>query len=103
MDSIISNIMIAVAMLTLLATAVITALSVTHSLRVNKRPKVENGVPTRTISLSTIGLLLAIALPTLFIGSLTDMCIITALVLLTVASGLVTYGRIQTLKRVRNK
>lgn len=103
MDCIIANIIIAVALLTLLATATITVLSLVHSLRVNKRPKVENGVPTRSITLYTLGLLLAVALPTLLIGSMTDMCIITSIVLLTVASVLVVRGRINTLKRARNK
>ncbi len=101
MDSIIANIVIVVSALTLLAAAALTAYSVAHSLRVNKRPKMENGVPTRTIGIATIVMLLAVAIPTLLIGSVTDMCITTSLVLLVTAAGLVIYGRAKTLRRVR--
>lgn len=103
MDSIIANIIISLAALAVIAAAGVTAYSITHSLRTNKRPDAENGVPTRKITLATIGLLVAVCVPSILIGSLTDMCIITALTLLVVASGLVIYGRIQTLKRTRKR
>ena len=47
MDSIIANIIISLAALAVIAAAGVTAYSITHSLRTNKRPEAENGVPTR--------------------------------------------------------
>lgn len=102
MDSIIANIIISLVALAIMAATGLTAYSIAHSMRVNKRPDVENGVPTRKIALGTAGLLVVVCAVTLLAGSLTDMCIITALALLCVASALVIYGRIQTLKRVRS-
>lgn len=96
MDSIIADLFIVLCSVALLATAALTAYSVVRSLKANKRPKMENGVPVRMIGLATIGVMLAIALPTLLLGSLTDMCIITATAMLAIASIAVIYGRILT-------
>lgn len=103
MDSFIANTAIIVSLLTLLAAAGLTAYSVSRSMRLNKRSTEENGVPKRNITIGTVALLLIVALPSLVFGSVTDMCIITSLVLLTVAAALVIYGRVQTLKRVRKR
>jgi len=103
MDSIIANIMIGIAALTLLVAAAVTIRSVWHSLRVNKRATTENGIPTRNITLSTVALPIVIAIPTLLFTSLADACIITATVLLFTASALVTCGRLRTLSRIRRR
>lgn len=103
MDSVIANIIILISALALLAAVVITAYSVWHSVRMGKREKTENGVPTRNIMLGAVALPIVVALPTLLFGSLTDACIITSLVLLVVASALVVCGRIRTLSRIRRK
>ncbi|MBQ0073912.1 MAG: hypothetical protein KBT34_06935 [Prevotella sp.] len=94
MDSIIADIIIILSILALAATIGITLYSIFRSLKANKRPKMENGIPVRMIELCTVILLLAIALPSLLFGSLTDMCIITATVLLVIASTSIIYGRI---------
>ncbi len=91
-----ADIMIVLMALTLLATIGITGYSVYHSLQVNKRKKVENGVPVGLIGWCTLALLLVVALPCLIIGSFTDMCIITALVMLAVAAGTVIYSKLTT-------
>lgn len=98
MDGIIADILIIVSTLALLATVGVTAYSVIRSQRTNKRPKEENKVRVRMIGLSVVCLILAVSLPTLLFGSLTDMCIITSIVMLCIASIAVIYGRIQTVK-----
>lgn len=102
MDIIIANIFIVLCGITLLGAIALTAYSVWHSLKENRRPKVENGVPTRKIALATIGILLAIAFPTLLFGSFTDMCIITGGMMLLLASCAVIYSRIISITLRRN-
>ncbi len=103
MDSIIANIIIVISALTLLAAIVITTYSVWHSVRMDKREKTENGIPTRKIMLGVVALPLVVALPILLFASLTDACIVTTLVLLFVATVLVVCGRVRTLSRIRRK
>lgn len=98
MDSIIADIFIVIGIIVLLATVVVTGCSIVKSQKVNKRPKRENGVPLRMIGVCTLAGVLAVAIPTLLIGSFTDACIVTSLTLLTVASVAVIYGRILTLR-----
>ncbi len=103
MDGILVDIIIIIAGLTLVAITVLTICSVCHSLKVNKPQKEENGVPLRAIRLATVGFMMLLIVPTLIASSLTDMCIITALVMLCVASMLVLCGRIYTLSRSRRQ
>ncbi len=103
MDSIIANIIIVISVLALLAAVVITVYSVWHSVRVDKREKMENGIPTHNIMLGVVALTLVVALPTMLFASLTDACIVTSLVLLLVAAALVVCGRVRTLSRIRRK
>lgn len=103
MDSIIANIVIFIAALALLAAVGITVRSVWHSMRVNKRARVENGIPTRAIAIYTAALPVVVAVPTLLFASLADACIITGTVMIVVASVLVICGRIRTLNRIRRK
>lgn len=103
MNSMIADIVIAIAALALLAAMGLTALSVWHSKRMNRRQSTENGVPTRNISLATAALTLVVALPTLMLGGLVDMFIITTAVLLIVAAILVACGRLRTLKRINSR
>lgn len=99
MDSIIANIIIIIAGITLLAAIALTVHSVWHSLRVNKRAKMENGIPTRNIAYATAALPVVVALPVLLFASIADACIITGITMILVASILVICGRIRTLKR----
>lgn len=96
MDSIIADIMIILSVIVLLAAGGVTAYSVIRSQKNNKRPSHENGVPVRMIGICTIVVVVAIALPTLLFGSITDMCIITSISTLVIASASVVYGRILT-------
>lgn len=102
MDIILANIFIVLCGLTLLGVIGLTAYSVLHSLKENRRPKVENGVPTRKITLVTISVMLLIALPTLLFGSFTDMCIITGSIMLLLASCAVIYSRILSITLRKN-
>lgn len=98
MDSIFADIVICICLLGLFATIGITIFSVVHSQKANRRPERENGIPVRLVGLSTIALVLAIALPTLLIGNFTDMCIITSIALLLISSGCVLFGKFITLR-----
>lgn len=89
-----ADIMIILMALALLAAMALTGYSVYHSLKMNKRKRVDNGVPVSMIGWGTIALLLVIAIPSLLIGSFTDMCLITAAVMLLVASGVVVYSKV---------
>ena len=98
MDSILADIVICISLLGLLATLGITIFSVMHSQKANRRPEKENGVPVRMIGITTVALVLVIALPTLLIGNFTDMCIITSIALLIISSGCVLFGKFITLR-----
>lgn len=86
----------------ILAAAVLTVWSLVRSHKVSKRPKEENGVPVRMIGLATLGGLIIVALPTLLIGSFTDMCIITAFIMLLVATIAVICSKVIT-SRLRKR
>lgn len=83
MDESIANIIIIISLAVLLGTLVLAIFSVCHSLKVNKRRSTENGVPVGIIGRATFAALLCVSLPLLFLASLTDMCIIVALVMLS--------------------
>ena len=70
-----------------------TAYSVWHSLRTNKRHAAENGVPVSIISWAVVAIVVIVALPTLLIGSFTDMCLLTAAVMMVVATATVIYDK----------
>lgn len=92
----IADIMIVLMALVLVAALALTAYSVYHSLRTNKRKKVDDGVPVGMIGWGTVALVLVISIPTLLIGSFTDMCLVTAGVMLLVAGGTVVYSKVQS-------
>lgn len=79
----------------LLCTLGVTAYSVWHSLRANKRFAMENGIPVRNISWGVVIVMLVVALPTLLIGSFTDMCLLTAAAMLLIATGVVVYDKLK--------
>ncbi len=99
MESIIANIAIVTAALTIVAAAALTVYSIVRSARVSKRGQRENGIPTRGITIVTVAVMLVCAIPTLMLGDVADMCITTTAVMLVIASCLVAYGRIKTLRR----
>lgn len=107
--------------LMLLAAVLVTALSMVRSLRRRSgRTGVENGVPTRGISLGVAALLAGSLVFTFLLGSseplsingedftsvfwlkLTDMFIFTALILIVIAAGGVVYGMSGLNRRRRN-
>lgn len=92
--SLIADIFIIVALVAIVAALVLTACSVAHSLRMNKRRYVENGVPVGNIGWATFGLLLAIAIPTLLLMGYANMCIITSIVMFLVALTALLYDKI---------
>lgn len=97
-----TDIIIIIGALTIVVAIALTAWSLVRSHKVSKRPKEENGVPVRMIGLATLGGLLIVALPTLFIGSFTDMCIITAFIMLIAATVAVIYSKTIT-SRLRKR
>lgn len=97
MDQIIATILTILCGLTLLGATSLTCFSVWHSLKKNRRPKIENGVPTQNILLGTIALVIIIALPTLIFGSFTDMCIITGIMMLFAATITIIYSRFRSI------
>ncbi len=103
MGTLFVDIVIVLAAVAIVAAIGISAWSVVVSLRKNKPLKRENGVPIRNIRLCTAALVAAVVVPTLLIASMTDMCIITSLVMLAVASVAVIVSRIRTLSRVRRR
>ena len=87
MDEVIANIIIIVSLAILAGTLILAVCSVVHSLRVNKRKGTENGVPVGVIGWATFIDLLMISIPILCLASFTDMCIITAIIMLIAALG----------------
>ncbi|MBQ9561078.1 MAG: hypothetical protein IJV10_02220 [Prevotella sp.] len=92
MDDVIANIIITVSLAVLLGTFLLAVCSVFHSLKVNKRRKTENGVPVGVIGWMTFLALLMVSIPLLLFASFTDMCIITALVMLALSVGCIIYS-----------
>jgi len=99
MDIIFADIFIIISILTLLSTLSLVLYSVWHSLKVNKRKNVENGVPVSIIQWGVIALILIISLPSLLIGGFTNMCLITALIMLLVATCILIYSKWSSVKR----
>lgn len=91
-----ADIMIVLMALAVLGTICATAYSVSHSLRTNRRRGMENGVPVGRIGWAVVILLVCVALPAWLAGSFTDMCMITAGVMLLAASAAVAYSKITT-------
>lgn len=92
MDILIADIIIPLALLVLVCTLAMALLSVFHSLRVNKRRTIENGVKVGLISWGTFILLLCVTLPIVLLGSFTDMCIIATLMMLLISGCCILYS-----------
>ena len=99
MDIIFADIFIVISLLTLMGALLLVIGSVWHSLRVNKRKKMENGVPVSIIGWGVVALIIVIALPTLLIGGVVNMCLVTALIMFLVATGTLLYSKWLSTKR----
>ena len=89
MDIIFADIFIVISLLTLLAALLLVICSVWHSLK----------VPVSLIGWGVVALMIVIALPTLLIGGFVNMCLITALIMLLVATGVLLYSKWSSAKR----
>jgi hypothetical protein len=103
MDESIANIIIIISLAVLSGTLVLAVLSVCHSLKVNKRRSTENGVPVGVIGWVTFAALLCVSLPLLFLASLTDMCIIVALVMLAASAISIIYSMSHSARLRKNR
>ena len=103
MDLFIADIIITIALLVLLCTLAISLLSVFHSLRVNKRRTTENGVKVGLVGWVTFLMLLYVSLPIIFLGSFTDMCIITPLLMLLISGCCIIYSALRAIHLRRSK
>ncbi len=99
MDLIFADIFIVISLLTLMGALLLVCYSVWHSLKVNKRKNMENGVPVSVIGWGVVALMIVVALPTLLIGGFANMCLITALTMLLVATGALLYSKWSSAKR----
>ena len=99
MDIIFADIFIVVSMLTLLTALLLVICSVWHSLKVNKRKNRDNGIPVSLIGWGVVALMVVVALPALLIGGFVNMCLITALIMLLVATGALLYSKWSSAKR----
>ncbi|MBR2185692.1 MAG: hypothetical protein IJ897_09790 [Prevotella sp.] len=99
MDIIFADIFIVISLLTLIGALLLVIYSVWHSLKVNKRKNMENGIPVSIIGWGVVALMIVIALPALFIGGFVNMCLITALIMLLVATGALLYSKWSSTKR----
>jgi CDP-diglyceride synthetase len=99
MDIIFADIFIVISLLTLLTALLLVICSVWHSLKVNKRKNKENGIPVSLIGWGVVALMIVIALPALLIGGFVNMCLITALIMLLVATGALLYSKWSSAKR----
>ena len=93
---ILADIIIIAGLLTILAAIVLTCISVYHSLRVNKRQSMENGVPVSIIGWCTFALMVCIFVPVLLIGGLAHACLITTLAMFLIALVALAYSKINT-------
>lgn len=82
--------------LTLAGALSATAYSIYHSLRMNKRYAMENGIPVGRIDWIVIAVLAVIAIPSWIIGSFTDACLITAFAMLTIATVVIIYDKLKS-------
>lgn len=94
-----ADIFIIISIVTLLVSLALVFYSAWHSLKVNKRRNVENGIPVTVIGWAIIAFMVVVAVPILLIGGFTNMCIITAAVMLVVATGALIYGKWSSVKR----
>ena len=94
-----ADIFIILSIVTLLASLALVFYSAWHSLKVNKRRNVVNGIPVTVIGWSIVALLVVVSVPILLIGGFTNMCIITAVIMLVVATGVLIYGKWSSVKR----
>jgi hypothetical protein len=103
MDQFVADIIIPIALLVLLCALGLSFLSVFHSLKVNKRKPVENGVKVGLIGWATFIMLLCISLPFILFGSFTDMCIITPLLMLFISGCCILYSMLRATRLRRSK
>lgn len=96
------DLIIIASILVLVAALVVTGVSVAHSLKANRRPKTENGVPSRLIALAVAGGVALLLLLTGLLGDIADMFIISATVMLMAATASLLYGRVQTVMKRRH-
>ena len=94
-----ADIFIILSIVALLVSLALVSYSAWHSLKVNKRRNVENGIPVTVIGWSIVAFMVVVAVPILLIGGFTNMCIITAAVMLVVATGALIYGKWSSVKR----
>jgi hypothetical protein len=94
-----ADIFIILSMVALLVSLALVFYSAWHSLKVNKRRNVENGIPVTVIGWAIIAFMIVVSVPVLLIGGFTNMCIITAAVMLVVATGALIYGKWSSVKR----
>ena len=99
MYSFIADIFIILSIVALIVSLALVFYSAWHSLKVNKRKNKENGIPVSFIGWGVVALMIVIALPTLLIGGFVNMCLITALVMLLVATGALLYSKWSSAKR----
>lgn len=94
-----ADIFIILSIVALLVSLALVFYSAWHSLKVNKRRNVVNGIPVTVIGWSIVAFMVVVAVPILLIGGFTNMCIITAAVMLVVATGALIYGKWSSVKR----
>lgn len=94
-----ADIFIIISIVTLFVSLALVFYSAWHSLKVNKRRNVENGIPVTVIGWAIVAFMVVVAVPILLIGGFTNMCIITAAVMLVVATGALIYGKWSSVKR----
>ena len=94
-----ADIFIILSIVTLLVSLALVVYSAWHSLKVNKRRNVENGIPVTVIGWTIVAFMVVVSVPILLIGGITNMCIITAAIMLVVATGALIYGKWSSVKR----
>ena len=99
MDMIFADIFIVISLITLIGALLLVIGSVWHSLKVNNRKNKENGIPVSIIGWGVVALMVVIALPSLLIGGFVNMCLITALIMLLIATGALLYSKWSSAKR----
>ena len=102
MAILIADIITPLVLLVLICTLAMALCSVFHSLKVNKRKAIENGIKVGIIGWSTFILMLCITLPVLLIGSFTDMCIIATILMLLISGCCILYSLLHA-TRLRRK
>lgn len=92
MEEFVTIIVVCISLLVLTCALLLSFRSVWHSLKVNRRKTVENGVPVGIIGWSTFLALLLVSIPTILIFSFTDGILITAGVSMAAAIGCMIYS-----------